>query len=362
MFGIAVVLSFALILASCATAPAPKPSFTPVDLASKVSSGEYEAKVDHFYMILDASSSMTEAYKGATYTGHSKFEVEKALVENMNQTMPPLGINGGMGAFGLHPSVSDKLAINLYGPKMYDQTEFGQALEPLTRAGGTTPMGDGIDVSMDNLKEVQGDVALLLFSDGMETSPRGVEAAKALKEAFGDRLCIYTVWVGNDPRGKARLEEIAEAGGCGFATTADDIMSPEGMASFVEQVFLQEAPPAPAPAPKITWILSDVNFDFDKWDLRPDAKETLNRDLAILKENPQIKVEIQGHTDDIGTAEYNQMLSEKRANSVMNYLVENGIDPTRLTAKGYGEERPRFPNDSEENRARNRRVEMVPFE
>ena len=84
--------------------------------------------------------------------------------------------------------------------------------------------------------------------------------------------------------------------------------------------------------------------------------------FAVMKENPQIKVEIQGHTDDIGTAEYNQMLSEKRAQSVMAYLVENGIDPARLTAKGYGEERPRFPNDSEENRARNRRVEMVPFE
>jgi OOP family OmpA-OmpF porin len=298
------------------------------------------------------------------YSGYSKFEVEKDLVDHMAQTLPSLAINGGMGAFGLHPSVSSKLAINLYGPKAYDKTEFIESLKPLTKAGGTTPLGDGINVSMEALKDVQGDIALIVFSDGMETSPKGVAAVKALKDVFGDRLCVYTVWVGNEPQGKARMEALAEAGGCGFASTADELLSAEGMAAFVEQIFLKEAPPQPAPAaaPKITWILSDVNFDFNKWDLRPDAKETLSRDLAILKENPQIKVEIQGHTCDLGDAKYNQMLSEKRAQSVMNYLVENGIDPARLTAKGYGEERPRFPNDSEENRARNRRVEMVPFE
>ncbi len=359
-----------LLMIGCTAALPPKTEFSPVDLNSKVASGEYEAKVDQFYVVVDASSSMNEAYHGSVHNGYPKFDVEKDLVKRMYQTLPNLDIMGGMGAFGLHPKVSRKLAINLVGPATYNQTEFIDGLNPLSQAGGTTPLAVGMEEAREKLMEanVQGSVALVLFSDGMETSysGKGLKAVESLKEAYGDQLCIYTVWVGNEPEGKARLDQLAEAGGCGFSTTADEIMSADGMANFVDQVFLAKAPPKPmpaaAPAPKITWILSDVNFDFNKWDLRPDAKQTLDRDIAILKENPQIKVEIQGHTDSVGPEEYNQVLSEKRAESVKNYLIEQGIASSRLTSKGYGETRPRFPNDTEENRFRNRRVEMVPFE
>lgn len=367
--GVAAVLVGFLMVVGCAVLP-PKAGFTPVDLSSKVSSGEYTAKVDNFYVVMDASSSMNEPYQGSVNTGYPKFDVEKDLLTHMNQTLPALDIQSGIAAFGLSPKVSRQLAINAYGPETYSEQGFADGLNVVSAAGGTTPMGIGIDEAGSKLKDLQGKSALIVVSDGQQTSFDAVGSAEALKSELGDNLCIYTVWVGGaDTKGQALMEQIAEAGGCGFATTADAIMSPDGMADFVEKVFLAKAPakpvaapPPPAPAPKITWILSDVNFDFDKWDLRPDAKETLNRDLQILKENPQIKVEIQGHTCDLGDAEYNQMLSEKRAQSVMNYMIENGIAPNRLTYKGYGEERPRFPNDSEANRERNRRVEMVPFE
>lgn len=101
-----------------------------------------------------------------------------------------------------------------------------------------------------------------------------------------------------------------------------------------------------------------VLFDFGRYDIKPQAYPLLNEVVTILKTNPQTKVEIEGHTDNVGTAEYNQKLSEERAKVVMDYLVENGINPERLSRKEYGFTRPVASNDTEEGRAKNRRVEL----
>jgi outer membrane protein OmpA-like peptidoglycan-associated protein len=85
----------------------------------------------------------------------------------------------------------------------------------------------------------------------------------------------------------------------------------------------------------------------------------LQKVIRFLTENPQIKVEISGHTDNTGNQAYNQQLSEKRAQSVYSYIIENGINPKRLTRKGYGSVRPITPNDSEEGRQQNRRIEFT---
>jgi outer membrane protein OmpA-like peptidoglycan-associated protein len=78
--------------------------------------------------------------------------------------------------------------------------------------------------------------------------------------------------------------------------------------------------------------------------------------LTLLAENPELRFEIQGHTDGDGSEEYNLELSRQRAESVLKYLVLFGIEPTRLQAKGYGESIPVAPNDTDENKAKNRRV------
>jgi outer membrane protein OmpA-like peptidoglycan-associated protein len=79
---------------------------------------------------------------------------------------------------------------------------------------------------------------------------------------------------------------------------------------------------------------------------------------SILMKNPEIEVEVQGHTDNTGIAKYNQWLSEKRAQRVKDYLVSKGVDPSRLAAKGYGLTQPVASNDTEDGRAQNRRVEL----
>lgn len=104
--------------------------------------------------------------------------------------------------------------------------------------------------------------------------------------------------------------------------------------------------------------LNNIFFEFNKADLMSESFNELDRLYEILKDNPKISIEIGGHTDDQGSEQYNQKLSESRAQSVINYLIEKGINKSRLTAVGYGKAAPVVPNDSDENRAYNRRVEF----
>lgn len=105
-------------------------------------------------------------------------------------------------------------------------------------------------------------------------------------------------------------------------------------------------------------VLNNIFFDSGKSELRPESFIELDRLYLLLKQNPTLKVEISGHTDDVGKEADNQILSEKRALSVAEYLIKKGINPQNIQTIGYGKTRPLFPNDSEENRQINRRIEM----
>jgi outer membrane protein OmpA-like peptidoglycan-associated protein len=119
-------------------------------------------------------------------------------------------------------------------------------------------------------------------------------------------------------------------------------------------------PPPPAPVAKKKIVLRGVNFDFDKSTLQPQGKPILDEAARILKENPSINVQVQGHTDSVGTDAYNLRLSDRRAATVKNYLVSQGVAASRLTTKGFGEANPVASNDTADGRAQNRRVELVP--
>lgn len=104
--------------------------------------------------------------------------------------------------------------------------------------------------------------------------------------------------------------------------------------------------------------LFDINFDFDSYNLRPESDKPLNEVLMMMKTHPDVSVAVYGHTDSIGTIDYNQRLSENRAQAVVNWLVEHGIAPERIYAEGFGEEFPMDTNETEEGRFHNRRVEF----
>ncbi len=106
-------------------------------------------------------------------------------------------------------------------------------------------------------------------------------------------------------------------------------------------------------------ITQQIHFAFNKDIIRPESFPVLDAVVEVLQKNPELKLEVQGHTDNKGSARYNEDLSRRRAASVRKYLVSNGIEPSRLTSEGYGFQRPIVPNDSEQNRALNRRVQFV---
>lgn len=106
-------------------------------------------------------------------------------------------------------------------------------------------------------------------------------------------------------------------------------------------------------------VLEGLTFEFNSARIRPGSEPVLESAYNILIENPQIEVEIHGHTDNIGKASYNLTLSQNRAASVRQWLVDRGIDPGRIMTKGFGFVRPIAPNDTEEGRQKNRRIEFV---
>ena len=102
-----------------------------------------------------------------------------------------------------------------------------------------------------------------------------------------------------------------------------------------------------------------LHFAFDDYSLSSQSKENLDKIASWVKKNSDTKIQIEGHTCDIGTAEYNLALGDRRANSSKKYLEGLGVDPDRLSTISYGEERPRFPNTDEAHRSMNRRDEFV---
>ena len=104
-------------------------------------------------------------------------------------------------------------------------------------------------------------------------------------------------------------------------------------------------------------VLNNVFFETGKWDLDEKSKPELEKLVRLLKANPALRLEISGHTDDVGDDKKNLDLSQKRANSVRDFLTGAGIAAARLETKGYGETRPVVPNTSDDTRRQNRRIE-----
>ena len=383
---LATVLALVLVvsLGGCATKQTPTPApFQPVQLNPQ----EYTKKVDTFVVVLDASSSMNE-----DYNGRPKIDIAKEIVARMNQTIPPLDYRAGLVAFGSGSCLDGKDAKVLYGLTSYRRADLAAGLDSQKCAGGVSPMSEGIKTSHANLLQGNlGQTALIIVSDAKEIYEGGaIENLKKLKEAMGDKLCVYPIQVGPDKGGKKFMDDLTKLGACGFAVNADDISSPTAMADYVKKVFLAPAPPKVAAAAPVAaavvdsdgdgvpdsrdkcpntpkgvkvnadgcWELKGVNFDIDKAVIK-DTR-VLDDAVVIMKANPTLTGEVRGFTDSTGSEAHNQRLSEARANAVRDYFIKQGIAPARVRAKGFGQSNPVASNDTVEGRAMNRRVELHP--
>jgi OOP family OmpA-OmpF porin len=387
---IAAVITSSLIV-GCASQPLSIfDPFHPEDLNGSISSGKYVQKADNFFVINDSSSSMADKYIGMGYPAQSaptKLSVEKEILNRINLTIPELKLTSSIRSFGFGPCLSWGFTKLNQPPTNYSTDSFRSGIDTLTCASGGSPMNSGIEGTAHDLTTTTGNIAVLILSDGNELDSDPVMAVQSLKQQYGDKLCVYTVWVGNndDIYGKSVLNQLADLSGCGFGTTAERISSPSGMAKFVQRVFLK-SPPPPVPDCSMLdddvdginncndkcpdtlagshvnhfgcWIV-DVKFDNNKSIIKHKYFPELDNAVSVIKQHPGLNIEVQGHTSNTGSAAYNLKLSERRAQAVKDYLSAKAMHAAvKLTARGYGLTQPVDTNETEAGRANNRRVQL----
>lgn len=352
---LSIILIFTLFAGGCATQQhdSQAPSFQAQPLAKDM----WQMRTDNLVFVLDASSSMAESYNGV-----DKFTIGRNVVANFNATMPDLPFKTALRSFGHSDAFSDKTTVLTYRLHDYSRSGISEALAKIIPAGGPSPMENAFRAVSEDLKEAQGTIAMLVVSDGKDMDKGPLEAARELKAQYGERLCIYTVLVGDDIPGRRLLSAITQVTGCGNPLAADALASGSDMADFVETVLLKKAEGGLPPLSKAgTWVFKDIKFESDKDVLMASSHPALVEMVKLLKAHPEMSVEIQGHTDSTASAAHNLDLSKRRAHSVMQYLKNKGIAASRMTAKGYGETRPIDTNDTVKGRSNNRRVELKPM-
>jgi OOP family OmpA-OmpF porin len=399
------------LLAGCLQLP---PRLIPhhVSLEEEFQMGKYVPKIDNFFIVLDASTSMSVLYDGGF--GNSKFKVAKDFIRRLNSTMPEMDINGSLQIFGRGVELPEKQTETVFGLTSYTRSGLEQSVNNLSfSAEGNSPAGRAIRAVRRTIESVGGTNAVILISDGEHLEGEPKVRVEAMEDRYGSRICFYTVWIGNKLNGKVFMETLAGNGGCGFPITIDETVSERAMEDFVKQVFLttdvdrdrddvsdrlDRCPGTPAGVevdefgcPEVVvqldsdgdgvfdrldrcpgtpvgaivddrgcWVVKGVQFDYKKWNVKPQFNSNLDNIENILKMNSELVIRIDGHTDDIGSAKYNIDLSGKRAHAIKDYLVDKGIEPSRITTRGFGYAQPIADNDTPKGRALNRRAEIIP--
>jgi len=341
----------------------------------------YVAKVDNFIILVDRSGSMDEKYPGSKL---SKISLAKGILERMNAMIPELGYKGGLNTAA---PAQELLALQPYAAASYGT---GIAKVPTLIGNNPTPLGVGLESLEPALKGATGRNAVIILSDGQENLGEGSsKVAAALSEKYG--VCFHVISFADTVNGnQALLDEIAALKACGVSASAAQLGDDAALQKFVKDVFYDVAG-APAAAVdgdddkdgvlnskdkcpgtpmdhavdangcSIPVVMKlKVNFDFDKSDIKPEYHQELADFATFMKQYPGAAVEIDGHTDSKGSDEYNQKLSQNRANSVREYLVKKlGMSGKLLTAVGFGESKPVADNNTEAGSAENRRIEAV---
>jgi OOP family OmpA-OmpF porin len=361
-------------MAGCAA----KKAYVPADVTAQAKAEDLVQKVDNFDVVFDKSDSMNAA---------NRLNIAKQTTSEMVQTIPAdLKLNSALRLFGVKGFFAQEESSWLeYGMTSFKKEAFLKAVDDMgSRGYGRTPLGRALAGAGDDLKGLSGKSAIIVVSDFEEIEgvddirPKSViENVAKLKAAYGDRLCIYPIHVDKDPIGQKLAEQIVAEAGCGFVENSETLATPAAMASYVKKVFFGPAPPKPVAGEKPVVAMEEkqaaeeqpavvevskldaIYFDFDKYILKPEAREALKKNADWLSKNPDKKVVVEGNCDERGTNEYNMALGQRRADSAAKYLKDLGVAKDRVSTVSYGKERPECKESNEECWSKNRRADVV---
>ncbi len=370
----------ALVLAMVAGC-AGKKAYVPADVTSQAKAQGLVQKANTFEVLFDRSDSMN-----ARHNGVQRLQIAKDTTSEMVQTIPAdLKLNSALRLFGSEKAGKDETTWLIYGMTPFAKADFLKSMEKIGWTGlGRTPIGRTIAAAGDDIRGLPGNTAIILISDfedveGLDDirAESVVQNVTKLKAEYGDRVCIYPIQVGKaEARGQKLTQQIVAEAKCGFVENADNLVTPAAMAAYVQKVLFGPPPPmaeekkaaeaaplmeekkAAEAAPEVT-SLDTAYFDFDKYTLKPEAREALKKAADWLSKNTDKKVAIQGNCDERGTVEYNLALGQRRAEASAKYLVDLGIAKDRVSTVSYGKERPVCKESNEECWAKNRRADVV---
>ena len=360
------------VLAACATRPIPYKE--PVAVTPPSGSVAVEQTVT----LVDASGSKREGFADA-----------RATLESIVAAMPDGDYQAGQIVFG-------GSAREETGVAAFDRATLATAAREASFLEGTSPLYRVLERDVPQaLGGGGGSAAIVLISDGLATDLAGrsgaegrtLAAARALADDRGGDVCFHTIQVGDSPEGASLLQSLAGVTDCGSYRTAGSLSTASSLQSFSRDVYLADAPAATPAAATIVdsdgdgvadfaddcaatlkeapvdergcWTISGLEFAVNGAEIEAGSASALGESITVLQANPDVRVRIDGHTDSDGSPAYNQKLSERRAASVRDQLVAEGLSEDRFDIKGFGETKPIVPNDSAENKRKNRRVELT---
>ena len=324
---------------------------------------------DNFIVLFDASGSMQDQYK---FTGQQKIELAKQIYEGRVARLPDLDWNAGLYLYTPWKS--------FYEMQPFNKEAFIEALDQLAAYQPSirykdqpTPLGNAIKNLDPILAKLSGTTAVFIFTDGSFTlsEPRiwPVPAAREIASKYN--VCFYVISSAQSAKSEKLVNDLASVNTCSRVASFDTVLSrPEYTVSALYMVRDKAIVETELISEVVGVELDNILFDFDSAAIRSGYHDELDGLAKYLEENPEAYVVIEGFTDSTGDPKYNLDLSQRRAESVKNYLMEkeifsageaniDAIAEQRLVTVWYGKDLPVASNDTAERRQLNRRVRIT---
>jgi len=293
---------------------------------------------DNAIFLVDTSSSMNEKFRD---TGKSKRELVESEFIKRNETFPDIGHN-----FGIYTYTKWK---EFYPLQPYNRAKVADALEQITKKNvGPTPLKEAMEKLEPIIEPLSGRTAVFVFSDGTYTGNPPGTIARTLALKYD--ICFYVISTAKPGVNNELQASVAGLNGCSRMIPLED---------YLAQPEYQSGALYVAKSTTEAIRVKSSSFAFNEAELQGDSIAELDELAEVLGQNENAFVVLSGYTDSIGSEDYNEGLSRRRAEAVSNYMVDNhGVEKSRMILQWYGSDNPIASNDTEDGRATNRRVEI----